>query len=79
MKILLTGGSGLLGKNLISHLTGHEVIAPSSSELNITDPLSFIPFDCDLVIHCAAIAKFADAEKDPIGSFKSLSIAYIYI
>ena len=68
MKILLTGGSGLLGRNLISHLPGHEIIAPSSSELDITDGLSFIPFKCDLVIHCAAIAKFADAEKDPLGT-----------
>ena len=68
MKILLTGGSGLLGRNLISHLSGHEVIAPSSSELDITDPLSFIRFKCDLVIHCAAIAKFADAEKNPLGT-----------
>ena len=68
MKILLTGGSGLLGRNLISHLGGHEVIAPSSSELDITDPFSFITFKCDLVIHCAAIAKFADAEKDPQGT-----------
>ena len=68
MKILLTGGSGLLGRNLISHLSGHEVIAPSSTELDITNPLSFIPFKCDLVIHCAAIAKFADAEKDPLGT-----------
>lgn len=68
MKILLTGGSGLLGRNLISHLFKHEVIAPSSSELDITDPLSFIPVNCDLVIHCAAIAKFADAEKDPQGT-----------
>ena len=68
MKILLTGGSGLLGRNLIAHLGGHEVIAPSSSELDITNALSFIPFKCDLVIHCAAIAKFADAEKDPLGT-----------
>ena len=68
MKILVTGGSGLLGRNLISHLSGHEVIAPSSDELDITDALSFIPFKCDLIIHCAAIAKFADAEKDPIGT-----------
>ena len=68
MKILLTGGSGLLGRNLISHFHGHDIIAPSSSELDITDPLSFTSFDCDLVIHCASIAKFADAEKDPIGT-----------
>ncbi len=68
MKILLTGGSGLLGRNLISHFYKHEVIAPSSSELDVTDALSFISFKCDLVIHCAAIAKFADAEKDPLGT-----------
>jgi len=73
MKILLTGGSGLLGKNLIRHLRvkGHEIIAPSSSELDITDPLFFTLFDCDLVIHCAAIAKFADAEKNPIGTIET--------
>jgi dTDP-4-dehydrorhamnose reductase len=71
MKILLTGGSGLLGRNLIAHLSEHEVIAPSSSELDITDALSFISFKCDLVIHCAAIAKFADAEKDPLGTIEA--------
>lgn len=68
MKILLTGGSGLLGRNLIPHFHGHEIIAPSSSELDVTDALSFIPFKCDLVIHCAAIAKFADAEKSPLAT-----------
>jgi dTDP-4-dehydrorhamnose reductase len=73
MKILLTGGSGLLGRNLIRHLRvkGHEIIAPNSSELDITDPLFFILFDCDLVIHCAAIAKFADAEKNPIDTIET--------
>ena len=45
-----------------------KVIAPSSIELDVSDALSFIPFKCDLVIHCAAIAKFADAEKDPLGT-----------
>jgi dTDP-4-dehydrorhamnose reductase len=73
MKILLTGGTGLLGRNLIPLLIneGHEVSAPSSTELDITDPFFFIPFKCDLVIHCAAIAKFADAEKDPIGTIQT--------
>ena len=77
MKILLTGGSGLLGRNLIPHLRGHKVIAPSSIELDVTDAMSFInsfsfiESKYDLVIHCAAIAKFADAEKDPFGTIET--------
>jgi dTDP-4-dehydrorhamnose reductase len=72
MKIFITGGSGLLGRNLIKFLTekGHEIIAPDSKTVDIRnlDALSdsikkAMP---DLVIHCAAVSKFADAEKRPI-------------
>lgn len=71
MKILLTGGSGLLGRNLIAYLEDHEISAPSSDELDIRRKEDFTQYPCDLLIHCAAIAKFAVAEKDPIGTINT--------
>ena len=71
MKILITGGSGLLGSNLIKILEKeHEVLAPSSKHLNIRIPESINnyidSFKPDVLIHCAAIAKFAEAENRPL-------------
>ena len=42
MKILVVGGSGMLGSDVVAELAtrGHEVIAPSSSNLDITNPES---------------------------------------
>ena len=38
MKILLTGGSGFIGRNLLEALGGrHEIFAPSHRELDVTD------------------------------------------
>lgn len=37
MKILVTGSGGFVGKNLCVALRGHEVLAPRSSELDLTD------------------------------------------
>lgn len=70
MKILITGGSGLLGSNLIRILEKHhQVFAPSSKHLDVRN-LEAInnyidSFKPDIFIHCAAIAKFAEAEKHP--------------
>jgi nucleoside-diphosphate-sugar epimerase len=58
--ILLTGGSGLLGRNLIPLLEeqGWVVVAPSSSEMNITSvnevfqALSW--YNPSITVHCAA-------------------------
>ena len=70
MKVLLTGGSGLLGGFLKKELDtlGIDYVSPSSSECNITDLQSvqdyFIFNSPDIVIHCAAIAKYKEVELD---------------
>jgi len=39
MKIFLTGGSGMVGRNILEHSTAktHEIFSPSSQELNLLD------------------------------------------
>ena len=38
MKIMLTGGKGMLGRTLVRELTGYEVICTDLPEVDITDP-----------------------------------------
>lgn len=59
MKILLTGGSGMVGRNILEHehLNCHKIIAPTSKDLNLLDPESIKNFlkaeKPELVIHAA--------------------------
>lgn len=60
MKILITGGSGMVGRNLLEFLSlkeKYQILAPSSKELNLCDypkVLSYLLEEKpDLVIHCA--------------------------
>ena len=78
MKVLITGGSGLLGGYIQDELENHvnplsyesvEYYAPSSHECNVMSKesvsRSFYSYNPDIVIHCAAIAKFKDVDKNP--------------
>jgi len=67
MKIFLTGGSGLLGKELILNMIerGIDYYAPTHDQFDVTDIEQTFSFhEYDVVIHCAAVAKFRDVEKD---------------
>ena len=68
-KILLTGGSGTLGRHIIKSGLFESLMAPARSELDITQPASVDKFfsekDFEAVIHCAAIARVSQCEQNP--------------
>lgn len=70
LKVLLTGGSGTLGKELIRQSEAFKVefIAPSSKECDITDYDSVLKniqsFDGDVVLHSAALTNTKQIEID---------------
>ncbi len=57
MKILLTGSSGLLGRNLKI-----PAFRPSHASLDITKPIQAVK-DIDLVVHCAAYTNVQESES----------------
>lgn len=68
MKVLLTGGKGMLGRTICRELTDFEVIPTDLPEGDITDPAVFdallkqtIP---DAVIHCAAMTAVDKCESE---------------
>lgn len=72
MKILVTGGTGFLGKHLLSKLQGHEVWAPSSKELRLgsTDALwQIAEYDPDIILHMAALCGGILANKNSPADF----------
>lgn len=70
MKILLTGGSGTLGKELIELLKNseHSVIAPTSSDMDIlnynTCENIIVKYCPDTIVHCAAYTDVKASEKN---------------
>lgn len=72
MRILVTGVTGQLGHDVAEKLTslGHEVLAPTHVELELTDQVKIIEYfeynEVEAVIHCAAYTAVdkAEAEKD---------------
>lgn len=60
MKIFLTGGSGFIGRNILEQLgSSYDIIAPSHSELDLTDSDAVLEFlkrnPVDVVVHAANI------------------------
>jgi dTDP-4-dehydrorhamnose reductase len=75
MKVFITGGSGLLGSNLINELQKKDIdyYAPSHKDCDIIN--YDILFDIikkykpDIIVHCAAVSKFDKFEEDPLKGF----------
>lgn len=69
-KILLTGGSGNLGRAVMRSGLFPNILAPSHSELDITKPEDikkfFEEYKPDAVIHAAAVVKMAQSDKDAL-------------
>ena len=62
MKILITGGTGMVGKNLIEFLlntSNYDLHYPKSSELNLLDQESVVEYikfgKFEAIIHCAGL------------------------
>ncbi len=69
MRVLVTGGSGFIGRNLIEYLARtHEVLAPTHAELDLADPGAldrwFAEHEVDVVVHGAVRAGHRNA-SDP--------------
>lgn len=75
-KILLTGGSGFIGKNILESFLAekYEIIAPKSSELNLIDTDCVSEFfknkEFDIVLHAGTKPGHRNA-KDPTNLFYS--------
>jgi len=71
-KILLTGGTGTLGKAIIKSGHFENILSPDKEILDITKPETIEDFinknDIGAVIHCAALARLRECEDNPIKS-----------
>lgn len=74
MKIMLTGGKGMLGRTLCRELAEFEVIATDLPEADITDPAGFEQLlqtiKPDVVIHCAAMTAVDKCESESDLAYK---------
>ena len=68
MKILITGGKGMLGRTLQQEFRDCELIIADLPEADITDPAGFDAFlakaSPDVVIHCAAMTAVDKCETE---------------
>lgn len=74
MKILVTGGKGMLGRTLVRELAGHETVVADLPGWDITDGGGLVArmsgVRPDVVIHCAAMTKVDDCETAREAAFR---------
>ncbi len=68
MRILVTGGKGMLGRTLQRALSEHEIVVADLPEWDVTDADGFmartLEASPDVVVHCAAMTKVDDCEAN---------------
>ncbi|MFL2578311.1 MAG: GDP-L-fucose synthase family protein [Flavobacteriaceae bacterium] len=70
MKVFVTGGSGMVGRNLVEYLIGKEVevLYPTSKQINLLDKEALSTFikknDPEMIIHCAGLVGGIQANID---------------
>ena len=74
MKIVITGGKGMLGRTLQKELAEHEIVVADLPDWDITDDEGFLrklmAVAPDIVIHCAAMTNVDACEADRDLAFK---------
>ncbi len=74
MRIVITGGKGMLGRTLQNVLSGNEIIIADLPEADITDAAGFDKFlaaaKADAVIHCAAMTAVDKCETEQDFAYK---------
>ncbi len=74
MKIVITGGNGMLGRTLRKEFAAHETVSADLPEWDITDGARFTEQLAaekpDIVIHCAAMTKVDDCETNAELAYK---------
>ena len=74
MKILITGGKGMLGRTLQKELSEHEIVVADLPEWDITRDSELVAqvgaAQPDLIVHCAAMTKVDDCEAKRDLAFK---------
>tara|TARA_R110000772_G_scaffold100838_3_gene201211 strand:+ start:819 stop:1640 length:822 start_codon:yes stop_codon:yes gene_type:complete len=81
MNILITGGKGFIGRNLIKSLKDeHQIFSPSSKELDLTDSISVKKYlqtkYFDWVIHCAIAGGKRKVQDSPTTTYNNLKMFF---
>jgi len=83
MKLLLTGGRGMLGRTLQRHFREHELFVADLPEVDITDgravDQAVAAFAPEVVVHCAAMTQVDACETDSDKAYRINALGSAYV